>query len=239
MSNILEILQSVPSKNDNRIYGVIIGIVTNNNDTEGMGRVKVKFPSISNSDESHWARIATFMAGPGRGAYFLPEIDDEVLVAFENGSFDSPFIVGCLWNGQDSPPQTNSDGNNHIRELRTRSGHSLLFDDSSDASTAKVTLTTANGHCIELDDASNTGKIALTTNGGHSLILDDQNQAVTLDDSNNNNITLDAQGVSITDVSGNTISTTKTSVVIEGAGGAKLEFLGKTLIINDGSLQVM
>jgi len=81
-----------------------------------MGRVKVKFPWLSDEHESWWARIATPMAGGGRGAYFLPEVNDEVLCAFEHGDVRFPYVVGALWNGKDAPPTTNDDGKNNFRE---------------------------------------------------------------------------------------------------------------------------
>ena len=90
-----------PQARNDRFYGVVVGIVTNNQDPENMHRVKVRFPWLSNDVESNWARVAAPMAGKGRGAYFLPEVDDEVLVAFEHGQVDHPFVVGCLWNGKD------------------------------------------------------------------------------------------------------------------------------------------
>ena len=88
-----------------RIYGVVVGVVTNNQDPEELGRVKVKFPWLSDADESDWARIATPMAGNEKGIYFLPEVDDEVLVVFEHGDLRFPYIIGALWNGQAPPPR--------------------------------------------------------------------------------------------------------------------------------------
>lgn len=113
-----------------RYYGVVVGIVTNNQDSNGMARVRVKFPWLSDDNESWWARIAVPMAGGGRGTYFLPEVNDEVLVAFEHGDVRSPYVVGALWNGQDSPPTTNSDGQNNIRVIHSRSGHLIRLDDT-------------------------------------------------------------------------------------------------------------
>ena len=74
-----------PADGADRFHGVVVGVVTNNQDPDGMHRVKVRFPWLSGEDESHWARVAAAMAGNDRGAYFLPEVDDEVLVAFEHG----------------------------------------------------------------------------------------------------------------------------------------------------------
>jgi len=117
------------NKHRSKIYGVIIGIVTNNKDPDQLGRVKVKFPRISGDDESNWARVATFMAGAQRGAFFLPEVDDEVLVAFEHGDITMPYVIGSLWNGVDEPIETNSDGKNNIRVIKSRSGHVIRLTD--------------------------------------------------------------------------------------------------------------
>ncbi len=93
-----------PTPEEGRFYGMTIGIVTNNKYDEEFGiagAVKVRFPYISDTDESYWARVLTPMAGKDRGFYFLPEVDDEVLVAFEQGKLDHPYVLGALWNGVD------------------------------------------------------------------------------------------------------------------------------------------
>ena len=96
-AGLLELLSIGSGQHDDgRITGVVIGIVTNNNDPDRLGRVKVRFPWLSGSTESHWARVATPMAGNGRGLYFLPEVDDEVLVLFERGDVRFPFVIGAL-----------------------------------------------------------------------------------------------------------------------------------------------
>ena len=105
------------------VRGVSVAIVAQNKDPEGLGRVKVRFPWRENPDESHWARIAVPMAGNGRGIWFLPEVDDEVLVAFDAERVEHPYVIGCLWNGQDLPPERNADGRNDLRVIHSRSGH--------------------------------------------------------------------------------------------------------------------
>ena len=144
-----------------RIYGVAIAIVTNNQDPEGMGRVKVKFPWLSDRDESHWARMATLMAGPKRGVYFLPEANDEVLVAFEQGDIRFPYIIGALWNGKDKPPVTNQDGKNNIRVIQSRSGHQIRLNDEKGKE--KIEIVDRSGkNSIVFDTAKNA--IAITAN---------------------------------------------------------------------------
>jgi uncharacterized protein involved in type VI secretion and phage assembly len=115
---------------EDRFYGVTIAEVTNNKDEAKMGRVKVKFPWLSDTDESFWARVLTPMAGGDRGMYFLPEVGDEVLVAFEHGNIEFPYILGALWNGKDRPPETNEDGKNNKRTIKSRSGHTVTLDDT-------------------------------------------------------------------------------------------------------------
>jgi uncharacterized protein involved in type VI secretion and phage assembly len=127
-----------------RFFGVVVGIVTNNQDPDNLARVRVKFPWLSDDNESWWARIAVPMAGNGRGTYFLPEVDDEVLVAFEHGDVRSPYVVGGLWNGQDAPPENNSDGKNNIRMIHSRSGHLVKLDDTSGDEKIEIIEKTGN-----------------------------------------------------------------------------------------------
>jgi len=110
--------------------GVTTGLVTNNKDPEDLGRVKVRFPWLSDKEETRWARVLTPMAGRGRGLYILPEVDDEVLVAFEHGDMNFPYVLGALWNGKDKPPGSNKDGKNNFRTLKSRSGHVITLDDT-------------------------------------------------------------------------------------------------------------
>lgn len=114
----------------NRFFGVTIGVVTNNQDPDKLGRVKVRFPWLSDQDESHWARVVSPMAGPERGLFCLPEVDDEVLIAFEHGLAEFPYVLGSLWNGKDKPPTANEDGKNNLRFIKSRSGHIIRLDDT-------------------------------------------------------------------------------------------------------------
>jgi uncharacterized protein involved in type VI secretion and phage assembly len=134
--------------------------VTNNKDEDGLGRVKVKFPWLSAADESHWARLATPMAGKERGIYFLPEVDDEVLVAFEHGDMRFPYVLGVLWNGKDAPPTTNDDGKNNIRLIKSRSGHIIRLNDEDGKEKIEI-IDKSEKNSIVFDTAKNT--ITITT----------------------------------------------------------------------------
>ena len=116
-------------------WGIAIGLVTNNRDPDGLGRVKVRYPWLADHEESTWARMATPMAGPDKGLFCLPEINDEVLVGFEHGNIHRPYVLGTLWNGKDHPPSRNDqvvgrDGKVNQRILRSRSGHQIILDDT-------------------------------------------------------------------------------------------------------------
>ena len=113
-----------------RVYGVGLAVVTNNKDPDGLGRVKLKFPWLSEAEESNWARVATPMAGSETGLFILPEVDDQVLVAFEHGDPAYPYVIGSLWNGSKKPPERNADGKNNLRLLKSRSGHIVRLTDT-------------------------------------------------------------------------------------------------------------
>jgi uncharacterized protein involved in type VI secretion and phage assembly len=111
--------------------GLTIGIVTNNKDPDGVGRVRVKFPALSDSEESWWARVVTPGGGNQAGLMFMPQIDDEVLVGFEHGDMRRAFVLGGLWGSKAKPP-TASDtflAQNKVVQwgLRTAAGSTLAF----------------------------------------------------------------------------------------------------------------
>ncbi|WP_394325976.1 phage baseplate assembly protein V [Methanosarcina horonobensis] len=103
--------------------------------------------------------------------FFYPEVNDEVLVAFEQGDVNHPYIIGGLWNSQDLPPETNSSGENNIRKIKSRSGHELTFDDTPRQE--KVEIKTQGGHMVILDDTSGQEKIEITDKTGNNRIVID------------------------------------------------------------------
>ncbi len=164
-----------------RVEGIVLGIVTNNQDPENMGRVKVKFPWLEDSDESYWARVATLMAGKDRGTFFLPEVEDEVLVAFDHGDINHPYVMGTLWNGVDTPPETNENGKNNIRKIKSRSGHEIVFDDNDEEMKEKIEIRTNAGHVIVLDDSAGGEKIEIKDKtGNNSIVIDSVQNAITI-----------------------------------------------------------
>jgi uncharacterized protein involved in type VI secretion and phage assembly len=149
-----------------KIYGIVTGIVTNNKDPEKMGRVKVKIPRFSDTDESNWARVGTLMAGNNKGTFYLPDVNDEVLVAFELGDINMPYVIGSLWNGKDTPPETNANGENNIKLIKSRSGHLIRLNDKSGSEKIEI-IDKSGKNSIEIDTAKN----SITINSGKDITL--------------------------------------------------------------------
>jgi uncharacterized protein involved in type VI secretion and phage assembly len=150
---------------DSRRMGAVIGVVTNVKDPNNQGRVKVKFPWLSEDEESAWARLVSPMAGPERGIEFVPEVDDEVVVVFERGDPNRPFIVGAVWNGKDASPlggdAISGDGKVQKRLIQTRIGHKIMLDDSD--SSKSIVITDSAGNEVKWDATNN--KIEVTSKG--------------------------------------------------------------------------
>jgi hypothetical protein len=107
-----------------KINGVFPAVVTDNVDPDNQGRVKVRLPQMGEPDQPDqeaWARLATLMAGQNRGTWFIPDVSDEVLVAFEGGDARRPYVIGSLWNAANTPPES-MDSSNNKKLLRSRNG---------------------------------------------------------------------------------------------------------------------
>lgn len=181
-----------------RFYGVVVGQVLNVLDPLLLGRVQVRLPFVDDADLSPWARVAVPMAGPACGHYFIPNIGDEVLVAFEHGDTSVPYVIGSLWNATSPPPLPSPVP--QIRMLRTLAGNTIMIADVPPA----ITIQTATGHTILMSPAG----IQITA--ATSII----------------NMTPD--GVTITGANVNLVGTaavniTAPTVTINGAGAANLQ----------------
>jgi len=159
-------------------YGVYPALVSDVKDPESLGRVKVTLPwSPDNGGERYevWARVATLMGGGNRGSWFIPDVNDEVLVVFEAGDPRRPYVIGGLWNGSDKPPESmDGGGRNFKKVLRSRNG-------------VKVTL----------DDQDGQEQFIAETPGGQKLTLKDGPGSVEIADSNGNSIKMEASGITI------------------------------------------
>lgn len=177
--------------------GVVTALVTNTKDPNNRGRVKVKYPWMANEVESNWARVVSAGAGPNTGFCLIPDVNDEVIVAFEQGDINRPYVLGGVWNGQDVMPMAVSgaaEGKRPlIRTWRSRNGHHItMYDDES----KKVEHATTNGHTLVFDDANKA--VTISTTGGHKVAIDDQNKKIEIISSGGHIITLDDNSHKVT-----------------------------------------
>ena len=151
------------------VAGVTTGIVSANTDPDELGRVKLRLPWRAEDFETGWVRIAVPMGGPDHGTYFLPDVGDEVLVAFDRDDIRYPYVLGALWSRTDKPPVKNDDRKNAIKLIKTRSGHLLKFDDTENEGVILIQLTDGkkvriDTEGIQIDDGAN--KIILDAKAG-------------------------------------------------------------------------
>jgi uncharacterized protein involved in type VI secretion and phage assembly len=208
-----------------RIYGVVTGIVRDIKDPRNLGRVKVNFPWLAEDADtattkeskqedkahSYWARVATLMAGKKRGAWFIPEVGDEVLVAFEHGYIHRPMIVGMLWNADDPPSeQMDGDGKNNIRSIHSRSGHKIILNDSDDEPSITIVDQTGD-NSIFIDSANNAMEIKVA--GDLTIEV-------------GGNISITAKGKVDLDATQDIAAQTKANLGVKVTGSGKLESTG-------------
>ena len=160
-----------------RLYGVYPALVSDIKDPDNQGRVKVRLPwSPDDAGYDVWARLATMMAGNNRGTWFVPDVDDEVLVTFEAGDPRRPYVIGVLWNGKDAAPEKMDGGGKNY----------------------KKTITSRNGNKITLDDTDGQETVKIETPGGQTITMKDGAASVEIKDSNGNSVKLEAAGITIT-----------------------------------------
>ena len=180
------------------VNGVVVGRVTKVDPAEDPGWLEIEF-QVEDGNTRQLARVATAMAGDQRGTWLMPEVSDEVLVAFQNGHPAAPYVIGYLWNGAISVPETTPDK----RVMKSKLGHTLTFDDSSGD---KIEIRTNDGHTITLDDSS-ANKIEIKASAvppatPHTVTLDNANQKIEIKTSATppatpHTITMDSTGITL------------------------------------------
>jgi uncharacterized protein involved in type VI secretion and phage assembly len=148
------------------------------NDPDSSNRVQVKllsFADVDEQDSTMWARVVCPFAGNNRGAFLLPDVDDEVLVFFVQGDSRHPLVLGGLWNGSATAPADIASGRNRLKRIQSK-----------------------NGVIVTLDDQDGQEMLKLETPGGQKLTLKDGPGTVTIEDSNGNSIKLEAAGITVT-----------------------------------------
>jgi phage protein D/phage baseplate assembly protein gpV len=214
-------LNDSPAPNrQNRIEGIMVATVKNNiNDPERLGRVQVSFPELSDGNFSRWARVATFMAGGSLsdswGGYFLPDVGDEVFVAFEHGDINRPVVVGSVWNGKARPPEANKDQNAR-KMIRTKTGMQILFDETSGQEC--LSIQDKPGNSITLRSARNAESLTIKDKAGATIKLNAQpsEERLTITDKAGSSITMDSK-------TGDVIIEAKGNVIIKSGAGGKID----------------
>lgn len=194
---------------DNRIYGVVIGIVTDNYDAAMKGRVCVSIPV--RDDEANvlkWARVAMPSSGKSWGHYFLPEVGDQVLLAFEQGNIEKPYIIGCIPRDADKFLSKSVNANNQLKRIVTKNGSTLEFEDVAEGEGAndKITVYTPDkAHKIKLDnqrkeilisDKDGDNKIDIYTEEGKMVVKAKENMSIKVGD--NISITMNGANGTVT-----------------------------------------
>lgn len=128
-----------------KVNGVVVGLVAEMEDPEGLGRIRVTFPMFDSQSQSSWARIATPFASNAAGLFFQPELGDEVLVSFIDGDIRRPYIVGFLYSGENVPPEEDA----AKRTIKTISGHLMVFDDTEGEES--ITIEDKNGNKVVMN----------------------------------------------------------------------------------------
>jgi|SRR6185503_1066673 len=152
---------------DQRYYGVVEGIVTANDDPAAEGRVKLKFPWFDEQMETEWCRVRQSYAGNGYGAFFIPEVGDEVLVSFIHGDMRQPIILGGLYNGKDKPPSSRK-ADKDEKLIRTKAGNQITLDDTKGKEKI-IIIDSKTNNIVEIDTTADTITIKAKTG---KLILD-------------------------------------------------------------------
>ena len=135
-------------------------LVTDNNDSDGLGRVRVRFHWMKTDEKSPWLRVASPHGGDNKGIFFMPEVGEEVIVGFEGGSPAKPFVIGMLWNS--NAKTTFSNSGNDVKAIQTRSGNLMVMDDNE----GSVHIADAKGNDIKIDGSGN-----INITGSESIVL--------------------------------------------------------------------
>ncbi|WP_020476533.1 phage baseplate assembly protein V [Zavarzinella formosa] len=142
------------------LSGVASAVVVDNIDPTNQGRVQLELPWLP--DVKPWGRVASLSGGPDRGMYFMPQVGDEVLVAFQHGDVREVYVIGSLWSsGQKAPTKSAQDPVNR-RVIVTPKGHEIELDDKGKT----ITVTTIDKHKIRIEPE----KIEISTQGGSTKL---------------------------------------------------------------------
>ncbi len=207
------------------IQGVAPGIVKEIDNK--LGRVRVNLPWLDDENKTYWARIATLMAGNGRGSWFMPEVGDEVLLGFEMGQVDNAYVLGFLWSEEDKPAIADDSIDEHVRRLRTVAKHRIDFDDRDNKQ--RIYVQSNSEHKLEMNDFNKFVKIS--TKGDRFVNFDDQNKCIDIQTAGQPEMKLDDQANKITIKTG----ASDPSVVLDGTAQSVTITVGQNSVKVDQS----
>ncbi len=192
----------------NSTFSIVRAIVTQNQDPDQLGRIKVRFPFLggkAKDNESVWCRVARPVSHGESGDWFLPNLDDEVLVAFENNDMNRPIIMGALFSEERKPPRSgregdaNADGNNSLRFTKSPGGHTFFMDD------------TEGKEAMGFFDKVN-----------NQITLDSGKKSLVIKDTNSNTVELKSDGITIKAKNGDCVELNSSGITIQSAGSVKV-----------------
>lgn len=243
--------------------GLMIGVVTNNQDPDNLGRVKVKFPSLGKDPdgkdiESHWCRLTSIMAGPGQGVAYFPEANDEVVVSFLNGDPTQGYVLGAVWNGSDSLPKPTGKlvtGSLTIRRVqRSRLGHEIVLDDSPDPTQGIEIIDKTEKNYIkiitqenkikiyadkDIEVKSSTGNISVKTDQGNIDVATQQGNVSAKTSSGDVKVEASTGKTDITSMQDISLTSQAGKVKISGMSGVDINAsTGKTTVMGTAGVDV-
>jgi len=226
-AGLVDTLGPPPDDTGARVDHVVVGIVTNNNDPDGLSRVKVKIPDLSDEAESAWARVAAVGGGDGRGVFFLPEINDEVLVTFEAGDTRRPIVLGGLYGGKDKSPLTAQEAvaasKVSKRQIKSRLGHVIELSDGEQPAEKHVQMKTADGQLVRIGS----DKVTVDSAGKPVEILGASGASIKFDTSGG--VTIEGAKIVLKSASG-PVQVEGSQVTVKGSGTVSVEAQGSTTV---------
>jgi len=202
-----------------KYYGKYRGFVTDNDDPDRLGRVKVSVPSILGGTETGWALpCAPFGGLSNQGLFAIPEVGAQLWVEFEEGELSHPIWVGTFWQSSGDPPSEGAVSPPTTRVFKTPSGHLLQFDDAGGAEQIRLHHTAGSDLVIDPQ-----GTVALTDANGATVTLDAANSKVVVQDSSGNTLTMSSSGTTVKDSNGNTIEMGGSGVKVSASATVTVE----------------
>jgi uncharacterized protein involved in type VI secretion and phage assembly len=207
-----DLLLQLARQYKDRYYGKYRGFVTDNNDPEKLGRLRLMVPSVLGEAQTGWALPSLPFGGlADQGFFVIPEVDAQVWVEFEAGNVDQPIWTGTFWQTSGDPPAESAKAPPTTRVLKTPSGHVLQFDDESGSE--KFWLVHPAGTQMTVDEK---GTVVITDPKGNTLTLDADGGQMLLEDANGNTVTMASGGVTVEDANGNKVEMAASGITVKG-----------------------